>query len=193
MEEVWKDIEGFEGLYQVSNIGNVKSLVNNKGVAREKVLKPTIVSVYLHVNLYKNKTRKTYNVHRLVAKAFLPNPQNYPCVNHRDENGENNNVENLEWCSYKYNTNYGSRNERAGKANTNNQNRSKAISKALTNNTKISKAVVAFKKDELVMVFPSTNEAGRQGFDQSNVAACCRNCYMREGNNVYKGYEWRYL
>lgn len=184
MEEIYKDIEGYEGLYQVSNLGNVKSLVNNKGIAREKILKPFINSKgYKRVELSKNKTSKIYSVHRLVANALLPNTHNYPCVNHKDENCENNNVENLEWCSYKYNCNFGTRNERAGKA----------ISKSMTNNKKISKAVCAYKGGELVITFQSTQEAQRQGFNQGAVCSCCRNCYIREGNNVYKGYEWRYI
>lgn len=113
--EIYKNINGFEGLYQVSNKGNVKSLVNNKGVAREKVLKPVIGNGYKRVRLFKDKTSKLYAVHRLVANAFLPNPHNYPCVNHKDECRTNNNVENLEWCTYKYNSNYGTCIERSSK------------------------------------------------------------------------------
>lgn len=195
--EIYKDIEGYEGLYQVSNKGNVKSFVNNNGVSREKVLKPAIRNGYKKVDLCKNKTKKTYSIHRLVAQAFIENPNNYPCINHKDECKTNNVVENLEWCTHKYNTNYGSANARRAKAIskalTNNQKHSKAVSKALTNNPKISKAVGAFKDGKLVMTFPSTREAERNGFKQSAVGACCRNCFNRPGNNVYKGYEWRYL
>lgn len=193
MEESWKDIEGYEGLYQVSNLGNVKSLKNNK-TKKEKILKPFKTRKgYLQVILCKNKTIKRFSVHRLVANAFIENPNNYPCVNHKDECGTNNVVENLEWCTYKYNTNYGTCIERRAKSIKNNTNRSKAISKANTNNPKISKQVGAFKDCNLVMTFPSTREANRQGYNKGNVSACCRNCYMREGNNVYKGYEWRYI
>ena len=183
MDEVYKDIEGYEGLYQVSNLGNVKSLVNNKGVAREKILKTAISNGYKIVMLYRNKTRKTYLVHRLVAQAFIENNNNYPCINHKDECKINNSVENIEWCTNKYNSNFGTRNARARKA----------ISKANTNNPKISKAVGAFKNGELVLTFPSTREARRQGFCQFSVSACCRNCYIRDGNNVYRGFEWRYI
>lgn len=181
--EIWRDVVGYEGLYQVSNFGRVKSLKNNK-TKKEKILKPIInSSLYLQVDLCKNKTIKRFLVHRLVANAFLPNPTNLPCVNHIDECSTNNVVTNIEWCSYKYNDNFGTRNERIGKAN----------SKSMTNNPKLSKQVGAYKDGELVMVFPSTAEAKRQGFNQGNVAACCRNCFNRPGNNVYKGYEWRYL
>ena len=195
MEEIYKDIEGYEGLYQVSNIGNVKSLNYNK-TKKENVLKPAIRNGYLKVDLCKNKTRKTYSVHRLVAQAFIENPNNYPMINHKDESRTNNVFTNLEWCDNKYNSNYGSRNERLGKAIskalTNNQKHSKAVSKALKNNPNISKSVGAYKDGNLVMTFPSTAEARRQGYNEGAVAACCRNCFNRLGNNVYKGYTWKY-
>ena len=107
MEEIWKDIEGYEGLYQVSNLGNVKSL-NYRQTKREKILKSVNdKDGYLFVSLCKNSVIKHYSIHRLVADVFIDNPNNYPQVNHKDENKTNNNVDNLEWCSPKYNTNYG--------------------------------------------------------------------------------------
>lgn len=111
--EIWKDIKGYEGLYQVSNMGRIKSLGNNK-TRKEKILslKPSNDG-YIRVYLCKNGKQKPFSVHRLVAQAFLPNPDNLPEVNHIDENKENNHVKNLEWCDRKYNMNYGSRNERA--------------------------------------------------------------------------------
>lgn len=117
MEEIWKDIEGYEGLYQVSNFGRVKSLGRFKknNQIKEKILKPRINSSgYKQVSLY-NKFQKTYSVHRLVAKAFIPNPDNLPQVNHKDENKLNNHVNNLEWCNSKYNNNYGTHNKRVGR------------------------------------------------------------------------------
>ena len=111
MEE-WRDIKGYEGLYQISNKGGVKSLHNKK----EKILKPfKSNNNYLSINLYKNNKLKTYLIHRLVAEAFLPNPDNLPVVNHKDENKLNNNVENLEWCTYYYNNKYGTRVEKVTK------------------------------------------------------------------------------
>ena len=113
MEESWKDIEGYEGIYQVSNKGNVKSLVDNNGLSREKVLKHLKDrNGYLRVILYKNKTSKHLFVHRLVAKAFIENTNNFPCINHIDECKTNNVVTNLEWCTHKQNTNFGTRNKR---------------------------------------------------------------------------------
>ena len=98
---IWKTIDGYEGMYEVSSTGEVR---NRKG---EK-LKPSITSTgYPHVSLCRQGERKSKNIHRLVAEAFIPNPNNYPIVNHKDENRANNNIDNLEWCSYSYNASYG--------------------------------------------------------------------------------------
>jgi hypothetical protein len=104
--EIWKDIEGYEGLYQVSNLGNVKSLYTNKNLSYIKCGRDR---EYLSVSLSKDKKLKIYYIHRLVAETFIDNPNNYPYVNHKDENKQNNCVNNLEWCSPKYNINYGTR------------------------------------------------------------------------------------
>ena len=110
MIEIWKNIQGYEGLYQISNLGRVKSLHYNK----EKILKPNKYGAgYYGVALSKNNKHKRYSIHRLVAIAFIPNPNNLPQVNHKDEDKTNNRVDNLEWCTNEYNMNYGTRNERA--------------------------------------------------------------------------------
>lgn len=104
--EIWKDIKGYEGLYQVSNLGRVKSLGRfhkfpNGGIyeIKPRILKnATETSGYLFVALY-NGYRKQYKIHRLVAEAFIPNPNNLPQVNHKDLNKQNNRVDNLEWCT----------------------------------------------------------------------------------------------
>ncbi len=117
MEE-WKDIKGYEGLYQVSNEGRVKSLDhtivcdNGKGVATKKQKGKILRSfsrklTYQTVGLSKGGKEKHYQVHRLVAEAFIDNPDNLPCVNHKDENPSNNVWTNLEWCTHQYNMNYG--------------------------------------------------------------------------------------
>ena len=121
MQEIWKDIEGYEGLYQVSNKGRVKSLsrlVVRVGkpnyITKEKILKCSELqgTGYLAVSLGSNNNFKSMLVHRLVAQAFIPNPDNLPCVNHKDETRNNNDVRNLEWCTQKYNCNYGTARQR---------------------------------------------------------------------------------
>lgn len=99
MKEIWKDIKGYEGLYWVSDMGHVK---NRHG----RTLKPEIRRGYYSVDLCKNGKRKKCHIHRLVAKAFLPNPNNLPMINHKDEDKLNNNADNLEWCDNTYNSQY---------------------------------------------------------------------------------------
>lgn len=106
MEETWKDIPGYEGMYQVSNQGNVRSLNwGNRGYVRNLYLKKHNRG-YRHVELAKDGKRKAFTVHRLVATAFIPNPNNYPTINHLDEDKTNNCVENLEWCTASHNVQY---------------------------------------------------------------------------------------
>lgn len=113
MDEIWKDITGFEGLYQISNLGRVKC-VEHKCPGRcgmrkvkEHIMTPVKGSKgYFYVSLSKMDRGRTFTVHRLVANAFIPNPENLPCVNHKDEDKFNNNVDNLEWCTHLYNNTY---------------------------------------------------------------------------------------
>lgn len=107
MNEVWKPITGYEGKYEISNYGNVKSLnFRNKG--EECLLRLHNTHRYYQAALTKDGITKYHLVHRLVAEAFIPNPHNYPLINHKDECGFNNHVDNLEWCTHKENINYGS-------------------------------------------------------------------------------------
>ena len=114
MEEIWKNVVGYEGLYQVSSLGRVKSLErlvknNNKGGFR--LIKEKVLSLcssgrqYYYVSLLKNSSPKKVYVHRLVAEAFLPNPENKPCIDHLNTDKFDNRVENLKWCTCKENTN----------------------------------------------------------------------------------------
>lgn len=184
MEEIWKDIEGYEGFYQISSLGRVKSLKFGK----EKILKPCFAKNkgYAMITLCKNGENKGFNIHRLVAKAFIPNPDNLPQVNHKDEDKSNNVVwinddgsidydkSNLEWCDEKYNCNYGTRNEKG--ANTR------------LNYPTISKPVLALKNGIIYMYFKSTMQAQRYGFNNSKISACCNG-----KGYTHMGYEWMYL
>ena len=178
--EVWKDVAGYEGFYQVSNRGNVRSVARADSLGRKcrgRVLKQGYSSGgYPQVNLYKNGKRKIRLIHRLVAGAFIPNPESLPQVNHIDEDKDNNNLENLEWCDSKYNVNYGTRTER------------------------VSKKVRAVNVETgEVVTFNSTQEAGRKGYSSGGVSTACRGTYRaRTGKLVggdgrtYKGYVWSY-
>ena len=118
--EIWKDIEGYEGAYQVSNRGRVKSLNYNRS-GKEGILKlGKDKDGYLQVVLCKNSKLKTVKIHRLVAQTFINNPNNLPEVNHKDENKENNCADNLEWCDRKYNMNYRTVKQKIGAANQKN-------------------------------------------------------------------------
>ncbi|MBQ5900688.1 MAG: HNH endonuclease [Clostridia bacterium] len=170
--EQWKNIKGYEGFYQVSDLGRVKSLKYGK----ERVLvgiKDT--HGYLMVRLCKDSKAKTCKVHRLVADAFIPNPNNLPQVNHKDENKGNNVVTNLEWCDAGYNTNYGTRNERSAKARTNHPNKSKPVYQYTMDGT-------------LIKSYPSTMEVERQtGYGNSKISECC----LGKHKQAY-GFIWSY-
>lgn len=111
-DEIWKPIVGYEGRYEVSNKGRVRSL-NFRNTGKFGIRRLFQDSNgYPILALYDGKSHKRERVHRLVARAFIPNPNNYPEINHKDENKSNNHVDNLEWCTSKYNTNYGTSIER---------------------------------------------------------------------------------
>lgn len=192
MEE-WRDIKGYEGLYQVSNEGRVKSL--NREITykdgRNKILPERILRNFLsdlgyyHVMLSKNGAPKMYKVHRLVAKAFIPNPDNLPMINHKDENPRNNKVNNLEWCTQAYNVRYGTMIERG---------KQKQL-----NRSDLSKAVEQYTLDgEFVARYDSISEVERKNpqFKTRSVSRCCRGGQMLNGKwqtiTNYKGFIWRY-
>ena len=193
-KEIWKDIKGYEGLYMVSNLGNVYSHLSNKK------MKPGNDRGYLKVNLSKDKKVKQFTVHRLVALAFLPNKNNYPCVNHKDENPSNNNVNNLEWCTYEYNNNYGSIKERISKTLKGKNAGEKhhmygkhhtPESKSKMSN-KLSKPVICVTTGE---IFNSSKEASiKTKITCSNINDCCRNKRQSAGKHpiTKEKLKWEY-
>lgn len=174
MEEIWRNIEEYKGFYQVSNWGRIKSTQYWNGTYERILTNNKGKNGYLSVQLYKNGKGKFYLVHRLVAQAFLENPDNLPCINHRDECKTNNNIDNLEYCSRKYNCNYGTRKQRI-------------VEK--TKNGKLSKTVYQYTLDgKFIAEYPSTQEVERQlGYSSSNIRTCCRG-----KQKTGYGYIWKY-
>ena len=164
---IWKSIPGYEGLYEISNIGNVRSLFRYK-----KTLKPHLtINGYQYVQLFKNKVGKNYYVHRLVAMAFIPKEEGKEIVNHKDENKINNCVENLEWTSHIENCRWGTaiarrtQNLDYSKRKVNNANQIKACSKPILQNT---------KNGEFVIARESASECAREnGWTISNIRRAC--------------------
>lgn len=186
MNEEWRNIEGYEGLYQVSNFGRVKSL-NYNNTNQEKILSQFGNGKgYLFVNLYKERKMKNCYVHRLVAQAFLDNTNNYPMINHKDENKENNCVDNLEWCTQQYNVNYGTAQARRI-ANTDYKAKTAKMDyKAIAE--KQSKQVYQYDKQcNLIKIWKSTMECDRNGFNSSAISTCCNG-----KRNSHKGFVWSY-
>lgn len=185
MDEIWKDIKGYEGLYQISNLGNVKSLGRyvkhwRGGLLfrKETIMTPRINKYgYLQLSLTKEGKPKTFTVHQLVARAFIPNPNNYTCVNHKSEVKTENFVENLEWCDLQYNCKYGTRNVR--------------IKTSQTNSTKRSKCVIQYSlSGEFIDEYKSISEAHRKtGVDKKSIINVCK--HLPHYNSA-GGYIWEY-
>ena len=177
-KEVWRDIEGYEGLYQVSDQGRVKSLERKiphwrggERIQKERILKPNVVhGGYLMIGLYAGGKRKMFFVHRLVCQAFHENPENKPEVNHINENASDNRACNLEWCTRTENINHGARNERAAKT------KSKPVGQWT-------------KEGELVKIWPSAIEVQKQtGFSQGSISKVANG----KRKQAY-GFIWKYV
>lgn len=177
--EVWKDIPGYEGLYQVSNLGNVRSCDhfvdthhNGRRLVKGKVLKPVKNrpdEEYLKYCLSKNGKHYNMFAHKAVALAFLPNPDNLKEINHKDENPKNNSLLNIEWCSHKTNINFGTRSIRSGE-----KHKVMVVQYDLNGNK--------------LCVFQSIKEAASvTGTKSSNIVHCCKGRRLSAG-----GYKWKY-
>lgn len=189
MEEIWKDIKGYEGIYQVSTIGRVKALprtvtdsLGRTMRKEERILatRPSSQTGYLSINLTKDGKVKTHSVHRLVAEAFIPNPMELPCVNHKDETRDNNMVDNLEWCTYQYNNTYGTAMER----------RNASLAKFIAEHLDESKAVIQYSLEgKKIREFACLRDAEKELglYKNSTVAACC----FHQSKTAY-GFVWRF-
>ena len=181
MEEEWRDIKGYEGLYQISNLGRVYSYHKGDCLNLNKDK-----DGYLVVGLHKNGKKKPYSVHRLVAKNFIENPNNLPQINHKDENKSNNRVDNLEWCTARYNSNYGTRNERVSRT-------LKGRNMGINYNSRKVQCITTGKK------FNTIKEAGEYYYLNNsiinNITTCCKGEKKSAGKHPVTGEKlvWKYI
>lgn len=169
-KEVWKEIPGFEGKYMASNYGRIKSIIHKEHILKQLKTKDGYMSLKL---VRKDFSVKRFGVHRLVAMAFLDNPNNFPMVNHKDEDKTNNCVSNLEWCDAKYNINYGTGIKR------------RAI--------QVQRKVEMLDKNtnEVIRMFDSVGEAS--DFVGVTIACISNTCSNYDGHHkTCRGYKWRY-
>ena len=162
--EKWKDINGYEGLYKISNYGNVYSYPRHK--TNGGILKPQLRNGYLRVKLFKNGKEKNICVHQLVAQAFVPNEKNKNCINHKDGNKRNNNADNLEWCSYAENVNH-----------------------AYENGLRKTKKIAQIKNGKIIKTYLNICRASKEtNIDYASIYWCVNGRYKQAG-----GYKWIFL
>lgn len=199
MQEVWREISGYEGYYEISNLGKVRSVDRldcSKHLRKGKEIKlKTDKDGYKVVCLCRGN-RKYYKVHRLVAMTFIPNPLDFPQVNHKNELKYDNSADNLEWCSTKYNSNYGTRNKKIsrskiGKPQIYNQKENNYFyGKHFfgKNNPKSKKVIQLSLEDQYIKEYDCINTAGREtGIHPAGISMCCRGV-----RNTTGGYKWKF-
>ena len=166
--EVWKDVKGFEGLYEVSCRGMVRGM--KRQGTHGGVLRPHLSTKgYMLVDLCKDGKAKSFLLHRLVAEAFLENPKQLPCINHKDEDKLNNFVENLEWCNQSYNNSYGTVRERRAKTR--------------------GRPCKGVWPDGTTKIYENCADAGRDlGLSQGSIWGCCNGRWKTSG-----GAKWSYI
>lgn len=172
MEEIWKDIDGFEGIYQVSNLGNIKTLQRNiyrkktgklHYIQPEKLLNPSLLPIgYYYISMHNKGLQKVKSIHSLVANAFIPNPENKRTINHKDGNKLNNRVDNLEWNTDKENLNH-----------------------ALDTGLKKRYGVIAYNEN-IYIEFKTVKDAVKLGYNQQLISTAI--VY----NRTHRGLKWKY-
>jgi len=191
MNEIWKDILGYEGLYQISNLGRVKNLErkvkcqNHERIVKEKILKQSKGKKYQQVTLSKKCKSSTKTVHRLVAQAFIPNPNNLAEVNHIDANTKNNCVDNLEWCTRYENMQHAKEN---GLIKAPKREKNHWYNKFGKDHIRSKKITQLSKNDEIIKEWDSLADVKRDlGIFQSNISKCLKGERKTAG-----GYKWKY-
>lgn len=163
MKEIWKDIQGYEGRYQISNYGHIKSLKRNG--CSGGTIRLEEKHGYVRVRLWKESTVKNYSVHKLVALSFIPNPSNKQYINHKDGNKKNNHADNLEWCSHK-------------------ENMIHAYNTGLVKTKKIKQ----IKNGKVIKIFLNVRRASIEtGIQYASIYWCANGIYKQAG-----GFEWQY-
>jgi hypothetical protein len=184
MQEVWKCIEGYEGKYEVSNLGRVKSLIDRNGNFREVLVKPRMGKQgYLYVHLWKKSQQNTKKIHRLVAETFLTRPKDAQCVNHKNCVKTDNRVDNLEWCTFSYNTkhaiNHGRCREQSGEKNH--------MYGRTYENSPFARPIFQCNKEGKVIKEWSCVKRASEELKISHIDACARGVRKTAG-----GYIWKY-
>lgn len=160
--ELWKEIKEYEGLYKISNYGRVKNIKTGR------ILLPSFNGEYKTIGLCKNKKRNYMVIHRLIAMAFIPNPNNLPYVNHKDENKLNNDINNLEWCTHTYNLTYGNAQKRRV-------------------STRVIPVVQKTKSGEIIKIYKSRIEAEKEtGIAHESISMCCNGKLKSAGGYIWE-------